>query len=247
MEVADSTGGVPLTEFEALAHTTPFEAATKALSFRGATRRESEKPFGRQRDGVVTAERRSATAEDDTDPDGDATADEEVGRASRTVVRTRGGRCVVGDDAVRLEESTREYLRNCWRAYRRRATAFTHVVVAGLLVAIAASAVLLNVQGDPWAVAFDVVFVGVLLGVACAWAFVRSRDDGDVVTIPLADVVEVYAIDATGGASRPRMVLVHRTDEGLARRYVVPLRTAEGDGVAAATRAFRAAGVRVTE
>ena len=163
--------------------------------------------------------------------------------------RTRRGRCVVDGDEIRIEEGVRGHLRTVWEAYNGRASALTHVVASLLVVSVVASAVLLNRTGDPWAVAFNVVFAvyGVLLvGVV---VYVRYVSDEGTERIDSDDVVEIRAARGGGMASPPRFVVVHRVHGDVRRRVVLPTAPGGDDGETYddACRAFREAGHDVVE
>jgi hypothetical protein len=162
--------------------------------------------------------------------------------------RTRRGRCVVGDDEIRIEEGVRGHLRTAWAAYNGRASALTHVVASLLVVSVVASAVSLNRTGDPWAVAFNVVFAVYVVLVVAVAVYVRYVSDEGTERIDSDDVVEIRA--ARGGtASPPRFVVVHRVRGDVRRRVVLPTTPGGDDGETYddACRAFRAAGHDVVE
>jgi hypothetical protein len=163
--------------------------------------------------------------------------------------RTRRGRCVVGDDEIRIEESIRGHLRTAWDAYNCRASVLTHVVASFLVVAVAGSAILLNRTDDPWAVAFNVVFVVYLLFAVAAVVYVRFVSDEGTERIRNDDVVTIRAVRGGGAASPPRFVVVHRVGTDTRRRVVLPTTPGGDDGETyeAARRAFREAGYEVRE
>jgi hypothetical protein len=163
--------------------------------------------------------------------------------------RTRRGRCVVDDEEIRLEENLRGHFRTVWETYNRRATVFTHVVASLLLLAVAASAVFVNLADDPWADVFNVVFAFYVVLVVLVVAYFRFVREEGTERIPHADVLEIRASSGGGLSSPPRFVVVHHTHAGVQRRVVLPT-TPGGDDdetYEVASRAFRAAGHDVVE